>query len=76
SPGTICRDDGTCSDEAIDPVPLCCQQTATTCYEGTGSSVAGLWYFQYYCLGGVGLGNGPYMAVNAACGGDGICVPQ
>ncbi|HXJ36637.1 MAG TPA: hypothetical protein VMS22_21585 [Candidatus Eisenbacteria bacterium] len=74
--GQACRSDGTCGDIGIDQVPLCCQQTATTCYEGVGSSITGLWYFQSYCLGGVGLGNGPYMAVNAACGGDGVCVSQ
>ena len=71
--GQVCHDDGTCGDEAIEPVPVCCQQTATTCFQQSASPVAQVWYDQYYCLAGAGIGGGPYIVVNGTCGADGVC---
>lgn len=74
-PGAVCHADGTCGDEPIAPVPVCCQQ-ASTCFQQSASSVVQLWYDQYYCNSGAGLGNGPYIIANATCGADGVCVHE
>jgi hypothetical protein len=72
--GQMCQPDGTCADAAIEPVPVCCQLDPTTCQQGSGvSSIAGLWYAQYGCLGGSGIGGGRYIVINGTCGDDGVC---
>jgi len=71
--GQMCRPDGTCGDAGIDPVPVCCQQE-TSCYDGTSSSISGLWFFQYNCLQGTGIGGPRHIVINGSCGGDGLCV--
>jgi hypothetical protein len=73
--GQVCRVDGSCADEGIDPVPVCCQEE-TTCYQQSASSVAQLWYDQYYCLAGSGIGGPRHIVINGTCGGDGSCVPN
>jgi hypothetical protein len=73
-PGGLCTPDGTCASRPIDPVPVCCQQ-ATACYDGTSMSTADLWFFNYSCNSGAGIGMGPYIVVNATCGAGGTCVP-
>lgn len=75
-PGLVCDPDGTCRDHAIDPVPVCCQQTATTCFQQSADSVADVWYDQYYCLQGSGIGGPVHIEVNATCGADGACIPE
>ena len=75
-PGAMCLPDGTCGDAAIETVPICCQSDPTTCQQQSASSVSGVWYVQYYCLGGTGIGGGRYIVINATCGGDGVCVPN
>jgi hypothetical protein len=60
-------------DAGIDPVPVCCQQE-TSCYDGTSSSVSGLWFFQYNCLQGTGIGGSRHIVINGSCGADGACV--
>jgi hypothetical protein len=74
--GAVCESDGTCRDEAIAPVPVCCQQTATTCFQQSASSVGGLWYDQYYCLAGSGIGGPSHVVINGTCGDDGVCVAE
>jgi hypothetical protein len=71
--GQMCRPDGTCGDAGIDPVPVCCQQE-TSCYDGTTSSISGLWSFQYNCLQGTGIGGPRHIVINGSCGDDGLCV--
>jgi hypothetical protein len=71
--GQMCRPDGTCGDAAIDPVPVCCQQE-TSCYDGTASSIVQLWFANYNCLNGTGLGGPRHIVINGTCGGDGLCV--
>ena len=71
--GQMCGADGQCTDAGIDPVPVCCQQE-TSCYDGTTSSIGGLWSFQYNCLQGTGIGGPRHIVINGACGGDGLCV--
>jgi hypothetical protein len=75
-PGQVCHDDGTCGDEAIEPVPVCCQGTPKTCFQQSASSVVQVWFDQYYCLGGGGIGSGPHIVVNGTCGADGVCVHE
>lgn len=74
-PGGVCASDGTCASQPVDPVPVCCQQAAA-CLGGIASSTQQLWYAQYDCNLGAGIGNGPYIVVNAVCGADGLCVRQ
>jgi hypothetical protein len=71
--GQTCGADGKCTDAAIEPVPVCCQQE-TSCYVVTPSSIAGLWSAQYYCLQGSGIGGPRHIVINGSCGGDGLCV--
>ncbi len=75
-PGLVCDADGTCRDHGITPVPVCCQQGPTTCFQQSASSVAQLWYDQYYCLQGSGIGGPFHIEINATCGADGDCVPE
>jgi hypothetical protein len=72
-PGLMCGADGVCTDAAIEPVPVCCQQE-TSCYDGTVGVVSGLWSFQYNCLQGTGIGGPRHIVINGSCGGDGVCV--
>jgi hypothetical protein len=69
--GGICQADGSCTEEAIEPVPVCCQLSGS-CNEQIVTSTGGLWVFRNSCVGAqVGT-----VVVNAACGADGSCVPQ
>ncbi len=74
-PGGMCLADGSCASRSVDPVPVCCQQ-ASSCFDDTPAVSTGeLWFDNYYCNGGIGIGAGPYIVVNGACGPGGICVP-
>ena len=74
--GQMCRPDGTCADAGIDPVPVCCQLDSTTCQQlGDVGSITSLWFAQYNCLQGTGIGGGRHIVINGTCGGDGVCVP-
>jgi hypothetical protein len=75
-PGLVCDPDGTCRDHGIDPVPVCCQLSPTTCFQQSASSVAGIWFDQYYCLQGSGIGGPVHIEINATCGADGDCIPE
>jgi hypothetical protein len=73
--GEVCGEDGACADHPIDPVPVCCQEDDGVCHDDIVSTVAGVWFAQYYCLSGSGIGSGRYIVVNADCN-HGTCVPR
>ena len=72
--GLMCQPDGTCVNAAIDPVPICCQLDPTTCQQmGDATTISSVWFAQYNCLQGTGIGGGRHIVINGSCGGDGVC---
>jgi hypothetical protein len=72
APGDICRPDGSCSPEPIEPpISVCCQGSGS-CYDATVSSTAALWSFHNGCQGSMmGL-----TSPAATCGPVGNCIPE
>jgi hypothetical protein len=73
--GLVCDASGACVDQAVDPTPVCCQETATTCSDSVQTSVLGLYIARHDCAAVTGL-DVTKAHFNAVCGSDGICAAQ
>jgi len=74
--GLTCGPDGDCIDLPIEPTPVCCQLTATTCSDhGVRTSLHELYIGYHDCSANAGLDSSK-VRLNAVCGAGGVCVPQ
>lgn len=74
--GLTCDAEGTCVDLPIEPTPVCCQLTDTTCSDqGVRTSLHDLFVGRHNCAAMTGL-DVSKVRINAVCGADGTCVPQ
>jgi hypothetical protein len=74
--GLTCGPDGNCIDLPIEPTPVCCQLTDTTCSDhGIRTSLHDLYVGYFGCGAEAGI-DASKVRLNAVCGGDGTCVPQ
>jgi hypothetical protein len=73
--GLVCDPSGACVDQPIDPTPVCCQETATTCSDSVRTSILGLYIARHDCAAVTGL-DVTKTHFNAVCGADGVCAAQ
>jgi hypothetical protein len=65
---------GSCTDQPIEPLPLCCQQAAGGCRETVATTAGGISTFGCSSFPPPDQGNVDRVMIGS-CGKDGVCVP-